>query len=627
MRITYGKWQATVNLLAAIVVGTSLTGCIDDNYDLDKDIDMTMGFGAEGLQVKIGSTQKVMLADLLDTNDNLKTDETSLYYMVESGSTETDFTVDRTRVEIERAKLSPEVEVFNYDKMQDLLGLNLPAGVALPIVGNTDFNVGGVEAADDIDMTFELDEDATENVKEIRSIAPVAGTKLNAKVVVEQGKNLHFGFKKISNLTVNIPSYLKLSNPTKGHLNGQKYTFDIDGDLAGVREIDLGTADVEQLLLPNGEGIVKDGILELKGQRISMTGDFELTNTQDSEMADGDHVNIHLYVSLGEYDAKWCKVELNSITGRFNPEIVSSIEDFEVKKNLPDFLTEDGVKIVAMNPTIRFDADMREIPASFELRADLKSTKDGAVMQHISIPADQTQPINIQNSQENTVYVYQGDAPYDPNGVVPTEEKHAVAGMADLITDLPDFISVDISDGKVRVKDEVFTLQINHTYHLNLDYHMYVPFVFDRGLSIVYTDSIEDLNEDLSDFEAEGLILSADVINAVPLELKLTAEAFDVKDRLIPGLEVMAATIQPATAVKNYADEAAVESHATRSNIEIKLKLQDPADLKRIEKIRYKVAADGVQAEGTPAILSSLQFLQFENMRLKLAGKVIGNFN
>lgn len=48
-------------LLGAVLVLTSIgvtTSCIDNSYDLDKDIDMTINVGGEYLAFPIGSTEK-----------------------------------------------------------------------------------------------------------------------------------------------------------------------------------------------------------------------------------------------------------------------------------------------------------------------------------------------------------------------------------------------------------------------------------------------------------------------------------------------------------------------------------------------------------------------------------------
>ena len=45
----------------ALSLGLPLTACVDDSYDASKDIDMTMGLGSQGLQLKLGNTENIML--------------------------------------------------------------------------------------------------------------------------------------------------------------------------------------------------------------------------------------------------------------------------------------------------------------------------------------------------------------------------------------------------------------------------------------------------------------------------------------------------------------------------------------------------------------------------------------
>ena len=84
----------SVRALFALMGMLSLTACVDDSYDMSKDIDLTMGLGSEGLQLKVGSTEKIMLADLLETDNDVKTDAAGLYYLVEDGQTDINFSVN-----------------------------------------------------------------------------------------------------------------------------------------------------------------------------------------------------------------------------------------------------------------------------------------------------------------------------------------------------------------------------------------------------------------------------------------------------------------------------------------------------------------------------------------------------
>ena len=60
-----------------------------------------------------------------------------------------------------------------------------------------------------------------------------------------------------------------------------------------------------------------------------------------------------------------------------------------------------------------------------------------------------------------------------------------------------------------------------------------------------------------------------------------------------------------------------------KSNITITLTAQNPADVSRIDKLRFHVTA-GSEAQGA---LYSNQYFSIQNLRLKLKGQIIGDFN
>ena len=85
---------------------------IDDKYDLSKDMDMTIGVG-KGLALPIGSTEKIMLTELIDTVDSdvVKIDMDGYYSVYSEGTFEPQsFEIDDVDVE-----LDPKAEQKHYD--------------------------------------------------------------------------------------------------------------------------------------------------------------------------------------------------------------------------------------------------------------------------------------------------------------------------------------------------------------------------------------------------------------------------------------------------------------------------------------------------------------------------------
>ena len=177
----------------ALSLGLPLTACVDDSYDASKDIDMTMGLGSQGLQLKLGNTENIMLADLLEEDENLKTDAQHTYYLIESGRTNVNFSVDRMNAYIDNAVLSPSLEVLNYSKLQELIpatagSLNVPEGFVYQINNLTADN----------NMNFKFD-NISSVVKQVKSITPAAGTKLKISMALEQN-GMYFAIRDIDNL-------------------------------------------------------------------------------------------------------------------------------------------------------------------------------------------------------------------------------------------------------------------------------------------------------------------------------------------------------------------------------------------------------------------------------------------
>lgn len=605
--------------LFALMGMLSLTACVDDSYDMSKDIDLTMGLGSEGLQLKLGSTEKIMLADLLETSDDVKTDAAGLYYLVEDGQTDINFSVGAFTAAIDNTTLSPSYDVITYD---DIAATSLPSGTAIPVPSGYSYAASDPVTAE-ADMSFDLT-GIEDEVKWIKKVLPASETNtMHLELEVEQSAGLHFAIKEINGLQLTFPDYIHLTSPSNGTVsaNGRTYTVN-NYSGAGITHLDLGTIRVDEFNLPGEEGKVNGGTLSLHNKVITMSGRFAFTTTQAFNMSAGQNVKMRLYVSLGQRGATQSEVNIAQVTGRFSPVVNPRIDDIIVSDNLPDFLEDDKVTIKAANPTVKFQADMSNIPMSFDLHAVLNGYKDNAAVTTISLP--ESGKANAITGRENVIYFHQGESPYDPAGVSAVAETHRVSNISSIFEKLPDFIRVDVADGKVQAKDEDFTIVLDRNYSTRMDYRMLVPFEFNQGTRIVYNDSVTDMSKDLKDYQADGIVVTADVLNAVPMQLIATAEAQDVAGQPIPGITVTEATIAPAKAVSSLATTD-IEQNAVTTPITIEMTLANPADLQRLDRFMLKIEAEGTQPE--TGVLSSNQYIKVTNMRLRLKGQIIGNFN
>ena len=148
-----------------------------------------------------------------------------------------------------------------------------------------------------------------------------------------------------------------------------------------------------------------------------------------------------------------------------------------------------------------------------------------------------------------------------------------------------------------------------------------MPFDFNAGLRIIYNDSVDNMNEDLQDFEADGLAVTATVHNTIPLELMATLVPIGVDGKELTGVSVSKATVASAKAEAGKS----MEENAVDSELKIEIKFNNPADLKKLDRLRFNINAEAINAEG--GTLYSDQYLKVNDMRLRLTGQIIGNFN
>lgn len=215
----------------------------------------------------------------------------------------------------------------------------------------------------------------------------------------------------------------------------------------------------------------------------------------------------------------------------------------------------------------------------------------------------------------NTVYYYQGAAPYDPEGERVATDQAQVTNLSSLIEKLPESIKVDLSNGKVNVQNKLYTIELGRNYEANAAYSVFVPFEFNGGLTIVYNDSTSSMHDDLKDLKSNGTLkVTANVLNTIPLGLVIGLEARDVNGDVIPGI-----TFTEATA------EAGDGTNEKASALTLSAKLTHEDDLSKIDRIYFKVRAESGN-NGNHKLVST-QYLKLNDIKVRVEGGVIADFN
>lgn len=618
-----------------LCAGTTLlfTGCIDDSYDLDK-VDLTMKLNTDGLGVKLGNTDLIALADILDEDETVKTEANGLYYLVKDGTSNFNVKVDNMTTSFNDTKLDMNTPVLQYNDVKEQLetvGVFVEKHKPLPIPANFEMH-GSAEGDQEVD--FKITD--VSDVKQVKTIDLQKSKVALTLTEANQPASLNLGVTRLKNIRLYLPKFLGVTDVAPGwelkEGNVLVYThnggiYNYDRNKPEICSVYLNKVALDQT---KNEGKVENGNIELKPYELNvrMTAEqvyFKNRAGRELSMNEGDQASVRLDIKVPNN-----KLNISQVTGIFNPAIDPDNERIDVSNDLPDFLQDKEVRIVATNPTIRFHANMSTLPVGIDMRGTLTAVKEnGAFENGATTKVVKLDKGVMEMGRDNYVYYCnQGNTPYDPEGAkAGAATVKNTANIGDLITELPDYLEVNLKNNQINVKNEYYTVQLGRDYHVDADYSVFVPFEFDRGLKVVYNDSTESMHSDLKDLSATGTLeVVADAYNTIPLELLVGLKAVDVDGNEVPvEFNTAEAHVAPGDG-STYTMNGEVKQRSgseVMTPIKITAKLDDKDLLSRIDKLCFNIHAD---ATGSNKLVST-QYLKLNNIKIKLHAGVIADFN
>ena len=588
------QMKASLLLASLLTLGFSVTGCTNDDYDFDQ-IDATMGFGSGELEIPASSTMNIPLSDILELEEggSVKIAANGDYLFQLTGS--------------DASSASPMISpiVLRGNSYSNPLTLNAnsaakgtrAAGTHLSFVSPKQqmFVYNGTDAA----------------VKSLKS-AEVAG-EIELKINLTLG-GLSSAINKINKATLTLPGYLEISQVTgNGNgvpmVNGSKITVENVSTNRNLRltikakKLDFANQDAYGKVVIGDNGSIKmDGYFDL-GIEAHVTG------VPTSALSIGANVTVN-------------DITLKSATGIFDPEInISSLGDVSVT-GVPDFLSEDGVRADLDNPQIILSIK-NDMDAAAKVSAKVISTKNGQNLATVQLPemnickTTVTPVTKICICRHKTAEL---TAQYGAANV------YEVSNLATLINQhIPDHVQITDVEAKADLSQEM-TIEFGRYYHVVPSYEIYAPLAFAEDAVIEYADDFDGWNDDLDDLElSEGTYvrLTADAQNLVPATLIVEATPLGLEGADISNL--IEVNVKKGT-VKASADGVT----AVNSPLEIELREKVKGGLQKLDGLSYKVKGkashDGTTVTGIN-LNSKKHTLKLENIKVKLVGKVIGNFN
>lgn len=586
--------KASLLLVSLLTLGFSVTGCTNDDYDFDQ-IDATMGFGSGELEIPASSTMNIPLSDILELEEggSVKIAANGDYLFQLTGS--------------DASSASPMISpiVLRGNSYSNTLTLNASsaakgtraAGSHLSFVSPKKlmFKYNGTDAA----------------VKSLKSAEVDGEIELTVNLALN---GLSSAIATIDKATINLPGYLQISRVEgKGNgapeFNGSKITVE---NVSTSRNLQL-TIYAKKLDFANQDAYGKV-VIDNNGS-INMDGYFDLgieaniTGVPTSALSIGANVTVN-------------DITLKSATGIFDPEInISSLGDVAVT-GVPDFLSEDGVRADLDNPQIILSIK-NDMDAAAKVSAKVISTKNGQNLATVQLPEMNIYKTTVAPVTKICICRHKTAELTAQYGAANVYE---VSNLATLINQhIPDHVQITDVEAKADLSQEM-TIEFGRNYNVVPSYEIYAPLAFAEDAVIEYADDFDGWNDDLDDLElSEGTYvrLTADAQNLVPATLIVEATPLGLEGADISNL--IEVNVKKGT-VKASADGAT----AVNSPLEIELREKVKGALQKLDGLSYKVKGkashDGTTVTGIN-LNSEKHTLKLENIKVKLVGKVIGNFN
>ena len=579
-------------LIAAALLLTSFgitTSCIDNSYDLNKDIDMTISAGGEHLAIPVGYTEKITLDKIieLDEGDDLQIVDGEYHLLKKDNIDETNTSVKLVTVEESLNPIEP-IKVLNnqeYDIKHEVLFEN---------IGTEDV----IEAqAHGIDKA----------VIEIGSLTADTPTKLTLSFKIETTNTIMYDRVTIGNMTITFPDFIKFEGGQSG-LNGQ--TLTITNEIIyknnptftkslSIAKYSFGEkyGDGNKIKEENG-----DRILKIEEEKITIKTNGIVYGAQGSGS-----LSITPTVTLAE-------MAVSEVYGTIQPDIDVKPTEVELN-NLPDFLQDDEIRLDITNPVFSFNAN-NPLNTDVEMDGVLTGYKDGKVTKIVKIGSgnggasitlkpsgDKQQTISIVRDEQTVV---------EANAT-----KVVVPNLNDIIETIPDHINVEL---KPAVKTEqYYTVNLGQDYTLNSAYDIDIPLSFGSNLKIVYEETLDNFDLDLEDVDIKKAVLSINAVNTIPLAMEIkndNVSALDANGNVIKDIDVT---------VEGTITESKDGKTEVSSALNVNLNETAEGAISKLDGLKLKITA--VPGQATDIQLLSTQWMQLKDMKLKIPNGIKVDLN
>ena len=576
-------------LIAAALLQTSFgitTSCIDNSYDLNKDIDMTISAGGEHLAIPVGYTEKITLDKIieLDEGDDLQIVDGEYHLLKKDNIDETNTSVKLVTVNESSNPIEP-IRIISGNHDSDVYDILIPNAES---EGFINAEAHGVDKA----------------VIEIGSLAADMPTTLTLKLKLSG--EISTSLVKVGTMTITFPNFIQFEK--ENGLNGQTLTMtdvQIEPYSGFTKELKInkyvfGKEYGEGNRVDEENG---DRILKIENQEIKI----EMQGINVTTPSGNGSLNITPTITLAE-------MAVSEVYGTIQPDIDVKPTEVELN-NLPDFLQDDEIRLDITNPVFSFNAN-NPLNTDVEMDGVLTGYKDGKVTKIVKIGSgnggasitlkpsgDKQQTISIVRDEQTVV---------EANAT-----KVVVPNLNDIIETIPDHINVEL---KPAVKTEqYYTVNLGQDYTLNSAYDIDIPLSFGSNLKIVYEETLDNFDLDLEDVDIKKAVLSINAVNTIPLAMEIkndNVSALDANGNVIKDIDVT---------VEGTITESKDGKTEVSSALNVNLNETAEGAISKLDGLKLKITA--VPGQATDVQLLSTQWMQLKDMKLKIPNGIKVDLN
>lgn len=576
-------------LIAAALLLTSFgitTSCIDNSYDLNKDIDMTISAGGEHLAIPVGYTEKITLDKIieLDEGDDLQIVDGEYHLLKKDNIDETNTSVKLVTVNESSNPIEPiRIISGNHDNnVRDIFISNAESE------GFINAEAHGVDKA----------------VIEIGSLAADMPTTLTLKLKL--GGEISTSLVKVGTMTITFPNFIQFEK--ENGLNGQTLTMtdvQIEPYSGFTKELKInkyvfGKEYGEGNRVDEENG---DRILKIENQEIKI--DMQGINVADP--SGNGSLNITPTITLAE-------MAVSEVYGTIQPDIDVKPTEVELN-NLPDFLQDDEIRLDITNPVFSFNAN-NPLNTDVEMDGVLTGYKDGKVTKIVKIGSGNggaSITLKPSGDKQQTISIVR-----DEKTVVEANAtKVVVPNLNDIIETIPDHINVELKP--VVKTEQYYTVNLGQDYTLNSAYDIDIPLSFGSNLKIVYEETLDNFDLDLEDVDIKKAVLSINAVNTIPLAMEIkndNVSALDANGNVIKDIDVT---------VEGTITESKDGKTEVSSALNVNLNETAEGAISKLDGLKLKITA--VPGQATDVQLLSTQWMQLKDMKLKIPNGIKVDLN